>query len=138
MKAKFIESKELNAKNLTANYYFSSVTIPLSQARLCGTLSCSTIHTQNQCPICGTSQFLFLESILNGEHPDDKFKHKYRYCPSCNVRYKDCIMVSSEESIKYNCPVCGETMEETKNENVLHGKELQGSNRKSFTGIEHQ
>jgi hypothetical protein len=83
-----------------------SVIIPLSKARLCATFYCETIHTNQNCPKCASGEFLFLESILNQE---DKFKNTYKYCPSCNAKYKDVIVVSSDiGETKIICPVCGE------------------------------
>lgn len=43
--------------------------IPLNIARLC--LDCDTVHNENQCPICTSKQFLFLQYIL-GKLEDDK------------------------------------------------------------------
>jgi hypothetical protein len=85
-----------------------TMSIPLSKARLCGNLECSTIHAEPNCPNCGTAQFIFLEPIINGELSS---KITYRYCSSCNAQYKSAIVTDSKTGTsatkkEYHCPVC--------------------------------
>lgn len=100
-----------------------SISLPLSKAKLCATLECSTIHIHKFCPKCGTEEFLFLEPIINQEKHKDKFFKKYRYCSGCNAKYQSAIIISSGEGKTYHCPVCNDKLEEINNENVLYGKE---------------
>lgn len=80
------------------------IIIPLSKAKLCANFYCETIHLRQNCPICNSGEFLFLDSILNDK---DKFKMTYKYCPSCNAKYRNTITLNTNGEQKILCPVCG-------------------------------